>query len=329
MSHLSELERINFSLRTNSVKEVLPQYFTEDYPNLIAFLEGYYDYVDSDEVVSVFEDLYGIRDIERASLTQLDQIFAEIASGASRDYFADPREVLRNFAQFYRVKGTKYSAEGFFRAFFGIDVDIQHPKRNIFVVGESEIGTESLRYIQNGALYQIFSVLLRTSIPLETYEQLYKKFVHPAGFYLGAEVLIENQTEKVFAEFQPQSIPDSASGTLTVEGVGNINLQPFNYYNGVLEDTLDSGAGAEYIHLEGYINKYKDLTASLLYSSYDTLKGILDANSPQFSDSAVSIRFSEQVERMDRDLLYIDSAVGGYGSYMLDGYVDSDYVGLN
>ena len=329
MSHIAELERINFSLRSSAVKSVLPEYFLEEYPNLITFLEGYFEYADSDEITGVYDDLFGIRDIERASLVQLDQIFEEIANGASRDYFQDPREVLRNFAQFYRVKGTKYSAEGFFRAFFGLDVEIEHPKRNVFIVGESEIGTESLKYIQNGALYQIFSVLLRTSIPLQSYEQLYKRFVHPAGFYLGGEVLIENQTDTVFAEFQPQSIPDSASGTLTVEAAGNIGLQPFSYYAGVLEDTLDSGSGAEYIQLDAVINRYKNFNIPNFISSYNTLKGVLDANSPQFSDSGTSIRFSDEAERMDRDLLYIDSAVGGYGLYMVNGYVDSGYVGLN
>ena len=178
-------------------------------------------------------------------------------------------------------------------------------------------------------MYQIFSVLLRTSIPLQSYEQLYKRFVHPAGFYLGGEVLIENQTDTVFAEFQPQSIPDSASGTLTVEAAGNIGLQPFSYYAGVLEDTLDSGSGAEYIQLDAVINRYKNFTIPNFISSYNTLKGVLDANSPQFSDSGTSIRFSDEAERMDRDLLYIDSAVGGYGLYMVNGYVDSGYVGLN
>ena len=159
MSHEVEYDRYNYSLRTNLVKEVLPQFFTTDYPNLVAFLNGYYEYVDSDETLSLLDDLYSIRDIERASLTQLDQIFEEIAKGASRDYFADPREVLRNFAKFYRVKGTRYSAEGFFRAFFNEDVEIIFPKESIFTLGtdssgvaRSFIGAENLDVIQNGAL---------------------------------------------------------------------------------------------------------------------------------------------------------------------------------
>ena len=149
MSHSVEYGRYNQSLRRNAVTEVLPEYFVTDYPNLVAFLESYYDNLDSDETIKFINDLFGIRDIERATVTQLDLIFEEIANGASRDYFNDPREVLRQFAEFYRVKGTKFAAEGFFRAFFREDVVIEYPKNNLFVLNDenSEIGTESLRYI--------------------------------------------------------------------------------------------------------------------------------------------------------------------------------------
>ena len=30
------------------VREALPEFFTQDYPNLVTFLEKYYDYLDSD-----------------------------------------------------------------------------------------------------------------------------------------------------------------------------------------------------------------------------------------------------------------------------------------
>jgi len=160
MSHGPDYNRTNLNLRSYSIKEVLPQYYAAAYPNLITFLEGYYDYMDSDGTIDALQDLYSLYDLEATDLKYIEQIFASIADGANSTYFGEPREVLRNFANFYRVKGTKYSAEGFFRAFYGLDVEIEYPKNNIFVVSESQIGTESLRYIQNGALYQIFSLCL-------------------------------------------------------------------------------------------------------------------------------------------------------------------------
>ena len=74
MSHSVEYGRYNQSLRRNAVTEVLPEYFVNDYPNLVSFLESYYENLDSDETIQFFNDLFGIRDIERATVTQLDLI---------------------------------------------------------------------------------------------------------------------------------------------------------------------------------------------------------------------------------------------------------------
>ena len=137
MSHRADYNRIVPNFRNYSVAEVLPQYFREEYPNLIAFMEAYYEYVDSDESISAIQDLFSVYDIESTSLTNLEYIFGTIADGANSTYFTEPREVLRNFANFYRVKGTKYSAEGFFRAFFGIDVEVDYPKQRIFKLNQS------------------------------------------------------------------------------------------------------------------------------------------------------------------------------------------------
>ena len=323
-------DRQNYSLRRNFVREVLPEYFTTDYPNLIAFLEAYYDYSDSDETISVLDDLYGLRDIERATIAQLDLIFGEIASGASRDYFADPREALRNFANFYRVKGTRYAAEGFFRAFYSEDVVVEFPKEKVFLLNSEQqtLGTESLSVVQDGALYQIFSVLLKTSIPISTWRELYKRFVHPAGFYLGGEVVIEGQAG-MLGNLMPISIEDSFANILTVEGVST-NLLPtgLTHTVGLLPDGPDSGAGADYILLPQVIRRYQNMSAEVFYNTYGTAMGAIDPNSPTFDeDSTVGdpyvIRMSNTAETMDRELFKKDS---GANPYMLDGYVDSGYV---
>ena len=46
-----------------SVRDVLPEHFTQDYPKLITFLEKYYDYMDSDEASSFDHQLRKIYQI--------------------------------------------------------------------------------------------------------------------------------------------------------------------------------------------------------------------------------------------------------------------------
>ena len=45
---LKHFDRIDINFRRSLIEEILPEYFREDYPNLIAFLEGYYEFQDSD-----------------------------------------------------------------------------------------------------------------------------------------------------------------------------------------------------------------------------------------------------------------------------------------
>ena len=320
MTHQVEGDRYNISLIKAKVREVLPQYFTTDYPNLITFLESYYEYVDSDETVSVLSDLFGLRDVERATLTQLDQIFEEIASGASRDYFTDSREVLRNFAKFYRVKGTRYSAEGFFRAFYNEDVEIQFPKNNIFIVGDSKIGAESLKFLTDGALYQIFSVLLKSAIPISTWQALYKRFVHPAGFYLGGEVIIEGTGFTIPSA--PIVIADSAPSI--VEGSGLFAFAGFDNHIGIIPDEGDLGGGAEYIGLNRRVSMYQNFSVTNFGAEYGTIQDVIQANSHLMDEDSAGIRMDNSAETMDRDLWQQDSI---NNSYMFPSdYVASDYV---
>lgn len=214
---LIDYDRLEISFHKNLVKEVLPEYFTSDYPNLITFLESYYDFLDSgDNFGALINDLYTIRDIEAASLKQLDNMFREFAMGMSQSFFKNPREILRNFARFYRVKGTKYSSEGFFRGFFNENVEVVFPKRDIFHLNDSahvlSAEEESTSVLQDGGAFQILSIMLKVPLAFETYKDLYKKFVHPAGFFLSSEVLMQPQNEDAISALS--AIFDSQKGAV-------------------------------------------------------------------------------------------------------------------
>ena len=345
MSHGPDYNRTNLNLRSYSIKEVLPQYYASAYPNLITFLEGYYDYMDSDGTIDALQDLYTLYDLEATDLKYIENIFASIADGANSTYFGEPREVLRNFANFYRVKGTKYSAEGFFRAFYGLDVEIEYPKNNLFIVGESQIGTESLRFIQNSALYQIFSVLIKSSIPLNTWKNLYKKFVHPAGFFLGGQVVLEIPSTNSQVGVMPLSIEEPPP-PLFVEGIANFTI-PNGLVEtlGILPDDGDSDTVVERIDLKATVGDYKDMPADVFAASYGKIDDAMNINSPTFDDSAKDfapfysdgeegpandqhgVRMSNDIERFDQAIWFYDSAAGN-PRYMAIGYVDSDYVEL-
>lgn len=304
---LTDFQRHNDSFRRASVLEILPEYFQRDYPNLLVFLEEYYAFIDSDETFSVINELMGIRDIERTQLKYLDQIFNEVGGGAGSGAFSDPREALRNFANYFRVKGTLFSAEGFFRAFFGEEVDVVYPKKDLFIVNDSLIGPGSLKFIQDGKLYQIFSILIKSSLPLADWNSLYKKFVHPAGWFLGAEVSFDTRaslsvgTPDVLAADLTDIIVQSASQIVPLFG------KPYELAV-FIPDGSDSDSD-ETIIRHRRVSEYANVEVDELIASYGQIApnpdGLLDINSPTFDEDSGrptgAVRVSNTIETMDFD----------------------------
>ena len=96
--------RLAPNFKTSLVKQVLPEHFAEDYPALVSFLEGYYEFLDSDDNFGgAINELLTIRDVQDATLKNLDFVFDEIALGISSGQFLFPREALLNFGNFFRA----------------------------------------------------------------------------------------------------------------------------------------------------------------------------------------------------------------------------------
>ena len=275
---------INFN--KSIVSEVLPENFRADYPNLIQFLEAYFEHLDSaDNFGGVIEELQTIRDIEDAKLEYLDLLFDEIGLGVSQATFTTPREVIRNFGNFFRVKGSEYSIHGFFRAFFNEEVEIIHPKDSLFIVGSSTVGTEDAKKLQDGKLYQVFSTLIKGPIPLLDWAETYRRFVHPAGFYLGAAVVIESEPKVSIGT--GTSIPDinpdvnvfsTAKFTLIPEGevIGALSgpSSLAGLYDGDDSDRINPDANiyaAQGYYTPGYVADSADFALRDRYSLYRNL----------------------------------------------------------
>ena len=195
------MQRANVKLHNSQVSELLPDFFDSEYPLLVKFLERYYDYTKEDDSISYeakIKELFDLRDITTTELDALDYLLREIGDGVDHTIFPEDireersRLSARLLANFYRTKGTQNSAEQFFKMFFNEDVEVSYPKENIFYlndrIGNSLIGPESIKFITDNRRYQIFSVLLKTGLSSADYDSLYKKYVHPAGFYLASEV---------------------------------------------------------------------------------------------------------------------------------------------
>mgnify|MGYP003644352933 CR=1 FL=1 len=286
---LKDFNRLPLELHRSSVKEILPEYFITEYPNIILFLEYYYDFMDDrDEFGGLIKDIYTCRDIEDNSLQQLDLLLNEFALGVGIKKFpVKPREIIRNFAKFYRVKGSKYSSEGFFRAFFLTDAEIHYPKNDLFYLNDSssEIGVEQQKVLQDGGIYQLLSHLIKTDRGMPEWEELYKKFVHPAGFHLAAEIVIQDPALNALVSAQPVPFAD----TFPFSVIGSANISNNFLYDSLgtrpVEDTLQlvdiTALVSETIHATNYNYRlhvrplgediYLNRTLTQLVAAYPTI----------------------------------------------------------
>ena len=99
-----------------------------------------------------------------------------------------------------------------------------YPKDDVFKIGSSGLGPDTEKYITNNELYQTFSLLIKAGIPFSQWRDMFKLFAHPAGMYLGAQVLLEGVGDAtvtgvgVADEFTTASYSMSASTNPETEG---------------------------------------------------------------------------------------------------------------
>ena len=105
----------------------------------------------------------------------------------------------------------------FFRGFFGEQATVEYPKDELLYVGgidatgnQGRIGYEYQNRIQDNAIYQIFSVLIKTGLSVSEWSSLYKRFAHPAGFHYAGLVQLE---EDGIITFNAQGINPLESST--------------------------------------------------------------------------------------------------------------------
>ena len=301
----------NFQVR--KVREALPEYFTSEFPKLVSFVEKYYDFLDSADATHSFGDdlkqIFATKDIGEMPNELLNSYVNELAANLETGgNFTDTRFALRRLAQFLRLKGSRFSAEEFFRLFFQQKAEIVYGKESVFNIGDSAstIGTESLKFIQNNALFQTFGLQLKTPIDVSKWNELYKKFIHPAGFYFEGQVV--SDTEALLSLTAPLSIPlDSAATSgpsLSSEALVPLTI-PF------VQETLliDSDGTNIRIGLNQLVNVYQNLTTVELEKFYSSIDELIGVNSFTFDDSDIrdsaggaTPDFSLATETMDNDM---------------------------
>lgn len=314
MSHGNDLtlrdnNRRPLNLRQADIENVLPDYFKEDYPNVIELFHAYYEWLDTNgNFGAKIKDLNRSRDVTQVAEELLQYVEDELLLGQSYfEGFINKREASKFSNLLYRSKGSLYSIQQFFRAFYGTDPEIVYPKENVFIVGESQIGPESQRFITDNTIYQTLAILVKIDLPLTVWEEVYKLFVHPAGMYLGAQIQLVSVNSNIIDTTMPELIeaPETAA---VFEGIASLQVSQapasvtiITDYDGVAvrrstDDFLDS--------------PYSSLSLGYLDKTYSSLHELISPSFPSFDeDSDVNgsaMTFDNTTETFDTN--WYDSA---------------------
>ena len=147
----------------------------------------------------------------------------------------------------------------------------------------------------------MFSILIKSAISQTTWEELYKKFVHPAGFYIAGSVVTD--VEAVGNITAPLATADSGARGVISSVVETISA-PFTQ----LTSLTDSGVTTFRSRLDEKINEYQALTSQELEKFYSNIDEITTVKSFTFDDSdnrasvaAATPDFSLDLETMDNE----------------------------
>jgi hypothetical protein len=319
---LRDNNRRDLNLQRSEVTNVLPEHFIEEYPNIITLLEAYYEWMEeTGNPDQKIRDLYRSRDLTQVDTELLQYIEDEILLGqAYFGGFINKREASKFSNILYRSKGTRYSIQQFFRAFFGTDPEVIYPKEQVFKVGPivdysldssnaageqvianpSKIGPEANRFLTNDKLYQTLSILIKSDIPTDTWSEVYKLFVHPAGMYLAGQVQIVSVNDAIST-----TMPEIAKATVstdvitTGEALSDILLQP------VSDITVLVDSGGDTYRIDAFVLD-SDQTLAELNSSYPNILTALSPSLPTFDDNdsdgaAVTMDTTRRQQTLDQD----------------------------
>jgi hypothetical protein len=273
MAHFGykENNRRELTLYDRKIKEVLPDHFIQDYPQFITFLEKYYEWIESEESpAELVHHLFETKDIVETDLSLLGFLEDELLLGESYfQGFVDKRGAAQIASNLYKSKGSKLAIQQFFRSFFGEDPDIEYTSEKVFNLNSSEIGPLSNRFITDDKLYQTFAILIKIGIPITVWREVYKLFVHPAGFYLAGQIQAVGEAAFGGTPFDGYDLMDSA-GRISTPVVSLIDSASFTKltadqsetsHYAIYDSTYTGGLGKVKVHLDRYhIDQFEDFS---------------------------------------------------------------------
>ena len=117
---------------STKVASQLPSYLQDEGPNLVAFMEAYYSWLESEgQVNDRAQNLLKYNDIDETLNEFIDYFNREILSQFPANVLADRRLLMKNIRDLYRAKGSEKAFRLLFRLLYGEEIQFYYPGQDI------------------------------------------------------------------------------------------------------------------------------------------------------------------------------------------------------
>jgi hypothetical protein len=107
------------------VASQLPEFVRSDYPTFVAFLQAYYDFLESTQ-----QDLTNLRDLDKTLDSFIGHFKSELASKLPYTT-VEPRFLMEHIKDHYGAKGSEASFKLLFRILFNKEVTVEYPAKQM------------------------------------------------------------------------------------------------------------------------------------------------------------------------------------------------------
>jgi hypothetical protein len=148
----------------------------------------------------------------------------------------------------------------------------------------SSLGSTSQeKKLQDGALYQLYSLQIRTELSRDIWEDAYQKFMHPAGMYLGSQINILSQ---YLVDLSNQASNVQSSAEIFVSGTADASFASATQYTdltGIYPDSATLPAAEGYIRttlLTDAIGRFDSADAITIDRQYNSVLDAINIRPP-------------------------------------------------
>lgn len=188
---------------SHKVTTIVPEHIQLEKPELMKFMEAYYDFLDQPDQPGAFlKSLPVHRNLDTVGTEFLEMLQRELAVPIPETVVADKSKLYKNITDIYLSKGAEPSFKALFRLIFNDDIELFFPRVDILKPSDAkwdptngrwknDDGKLSVKkFIQDSRYYQSFSYVIKTGQTIDNWKDVVKKLLHPAGFAFFGEVTI-------------------------------------------------------------------------------------------------------------------------------------------